>query len=71
MAQIDKNTAFGHQDANEDKCCDNCEKDLIDTIDCDHFCHRSGILGFIAKFVAMIWKLFKINPVCECGMAHY
>lgn len=38
---------------------------------CDHMCHKSGFVGFIWKIVQFFWKLFKINPVCECGAAHY
>jgi hypothetical protein len=39
--------------------------------DCDHMCHKSGISGFIWKIVKFFWKLFKMNPVCECGAVHY
>ncbi len=39
--------------------------------DCDHMCHKKGFLGFIWKIVQFFWKLFKMNPVCECGVAHY
>lgn len=39
--------------------------------DCDHLCHKSGILGFFWKIVQFFTKLFKINPKCECGVAHY
>ena len=38
---------------------------------CDHICHKSGILGFFWKIVKFFSKLFKLNPVCECGVAHY
>ena len=44
---------------------DNTEKN------CDHLCHKDGFLGFIWKIVQFFSKLFKINPVCECGKAHY
>ena len=39
--------------------------------DCDHMCHKSGFMGFIWKIVRFFWKLFKMNPVCECGAVHY
>ena len=39
--------------------------------DCDHLCHKSGFMGFIWKIVRFFWKLFKMNPICECGVAHY
>ncbi|MBQ7116588.1 MAG: leucine-rich repeat domain-containing protein [Clostridia bacterium] len=45
--------------------------DEPDTSDCSHLCHKSGFMGFIWKIVQFFWELFKINPVCECGIAHY
>ena len=39
--------------------------------DCDHMCHKKGFSGFIWKIVRFFWKLFKMNPKCECGAAHY
>jgi hypothetical protein len=38
---------------------------------CDHLCHKGGFVGFIWKIVKFFWKLFKMNPVCACGAAHY
>ena len=38
---------------------------------CDHLCHKGGFMGFIWKIVKFFSKLFKINPVCDCGAAHY
>ena len=79
--------ALTHKDADGDYKCDNgCgyeyekpapEEPTPDTPDeptdstCDHLCHKSGILGFFWKIVKFFSKLFKINPVCECGAAHY
>ncbi len=42
-----------------------------DTEECDHICHKSGFMGFIWKIVLFFQKLFGINPVCQCGEAHY
>ncbi len=39
--------------------------------DCDHLCHKSGFIGFVWKIVRFFSKLFRLNPVCECGAAHY
>ena len=61
--------AKGHVDQNGDGKCDNC--DYIYDNTCDHMCHKSGFNGFIWKIVRFFWKLFKMNPVCECGVAHY
>ena len=79
--------ALEHKDADGDYKCDNgCghefekpapEEPTPDTPDepsddaCDHLCHKSGILGFFWKIVKFFWKLFRMNPVCECGVAHY
>ncbi|MBR2414034.1 MAG: leucine-rich repeat domain-containing protein [Clostridia bacterium] len=38
---------------------------------CDHLCHKSGILGIFWKIIRFLQKLFGMNPVCECGKAHY
>lgn len=38
---------------------------------CSHLCHKSGFMGFIWKIVRFFIKLFKANPVCDCGIAHY
>ncbi len=38
---------------------------------CSHICHKSGFMGFIWKILRFFFKLFKIQPVCSCGVAHY
>lgn len=38
---------------------------------CDHMCHKGGFNGFIWKIVRFFWKLFKMNPTCDCGSKHY
>ncbi|MBR5498113.1 MAG: hypothetical protein IKV76_09065, partial [Clostridia bacterium] len=78
--------ALTHTDADGDYKCDNgcghefekpAEPDTPDTPDeptddaCDHLCHKGGFIGFIWKIVKFFSKLFKLNPVCECGAAHY
>ncbi len=39
--------------------------------ECDHICHKDGVLGILWKIIGFFAKLFKTNPVCECGAAHY
>ncbi len=39
--------------------------------ECNHICHKTGFMGIFAKIALFFWKLFKTNPVCECGAAHY
>ncbi len=34
-------------------------------------CHRDGFIGFFYKIIRLFWMLFKMNPTCECGAAHY
>lgn len=59
----------------DDRCV--CGYDQIAAIDpepdpvCEHLCHSKGVKGFFWKIVQFFTKLFKINPVCECGEAHY
>ena len=76
---------LAHNDDNGDYMCDyGCgyefEKPADPTPDvpdkptdsnCGHICHKSGFMGFIWKIVRFFWKLFKINPICSCGAAHY
>ena len=38
---------------------------------CEHLCHKKGVKGFLWKIVQFFTRLFKIDPVCECGEAHY
>ena len=49
--------------------CVNCG--ASQSVNCGHMCHQSGFNGFIWKIVRFFWKLFNMNPVCECGVAHY
>ncbi len=62
-----KTPATGHN--YEGNICSNCGRSRADN--CKHLCHKSGFMGFIWKIVQFFWKLFKMNPVCECGVNHY
>jgi len=55
-----------HIDKDNNSSCDLCGAHV-----CDHLCHKTGFMGFIWNIVQFFWKLFKMNPVCECGMEHY
>ena len=59
--------ATGHN--YKDNVCINCGNNKAKN--CSHMCHKSGFMGFIWKIVRFFWKLFKMNPVCDCGMKHY
>ena len=63
----DNTPATGHNYV--DGVCTACGESKIDN--CSHMCHKSGFMGFIWKIVRFFWKLFGMNPVCDCGVAHY
>ena len=74
----DYTATVAHRDADGDYYCDWCyelmkaeDNDSDNENNCSHMCHQSGFTGFIWKIVQFFWKLFKMNPVCECGAAHY
>ena len=55
---------------------DGCRYEISDEVEiteviCDHICHQGGIFGFFWDIANFFCKLFKINPVCDCGKAHY
>lgn len=62
-----------HIDDDNNKICDLCGKENTPVEDdCQHICHSENF------FVRIFWKianffnrLFGLNPVCECGEAHY
>ncbi len=58
-----------HKDDNGDNICDVCSEKL--KADCSCNCHKGGFSGFIWKILRFFYKLFKINPTCACGVAHY
>ncbi len=63
-----------HKDNDGDEFCDYCDEFLGSEEEenkCSHICHKSGFMGFIWKIINLFQKLFGINPVCECGKAHY
>ena len=56
----------------EDWVCEWCgEVDPVMTCDCDCHSNPNGIVGFFWKIINFFNKLFRINPVCECGVEHY
>ncbi len=64
-------TKLSHTDSDGDDKCDFCSVSTNPADNCSHMCHKSGFMGFIWSIVKVFSKLFKINPVCECGTAHY
>lgn len=60
--------SVGHS-YNDNGTCTGCGKSRAEN--CTHMCHKTGIADFIWKIVRFFLKLFKIQPVCSCGVAHY
>lgn len=46
--------------------CTECGEDK--SASCSHMCHKNN---FIWKLLKFFFKLFRIQPVCECGVKHY
>ena len=38
---------------------------------CEDICHKDGVIGILYKLIKPLWKLFRINPKCSCGLPHY
>ncbi len=68
---------ISHKDSDGDYLCDFCDKDLApeeeegNANNCSHICHKTGFMGIIWMIARIFMMLFGINPVCECGAAHY
>ncbi len=60
-----------HTDADEDGVCDVCgQTDLY--AGCGCLCHNNNWFWHIVYLIIrIIWKVFKIHPVCACGRLHY
>lgn len=52
-----------HLDEDEDGVCDVCGE-------CDHICHKGGILGFFWSIAEFFIHLFNIESFCYCGELH-
>ncbi len=71
-------STIAHADKNSDGKCDSCgtvtgtvtpdKPAEPDTSKCSHMCHKGGFIWAIVRF---FWKLFRMNPTCACGAAHY
>lgn len=70
-------SATGHTYGNDGICIDcndyNAEYDFSDkpSDNCSCNCHKSGFIGIIWKILRFFYKLFGMNKVCSCGVAHY
>ncbi len=73
-AYVDAETivpAKGHADKDGDGVCDTCKLDAVYG-SCTCLCHSNNwFIKIIYKIIRFIWKLLKMNPVCNCGVVHY
>ncbi len=61
----------GHIDSDKDGICDSCGDTMPEVKNCKCICHKSGFAGFIYKIIRFLWKIFRMNKSCDCGLAHY
>ena len=67
--KTEKVAKISHADSDGNGKCDGCGQSVVNVCDCN--CHATGFRLLIHKIICFFWKLFKINPVCACGTAHY
>ena len=60
--------ALGHDMQNG--VCKTCGYDE-NNVNCDHLCHKDGILGCFWRILCFFMKLFKTNEYCSCGAKHW
>lgn len=63
----DQTPATGHNYV--DGVCIECGNSKADNCSCN--CHKGGFMGFIWKILCFFYKLFGMNKICACGVAHY
>ncbi len=49
--------------------CTECDYDKADTCSCN--CHKSGLSALLWKILNFFYRLLRLNPTCNCGIAHY
>ncbi len=49
--------------------CNECGDQQENNCSCN--CHKTGFMGIIWKILKFFYKLFGMNKVCGCGVAHY
>lgn len=60
-----------HTDKDNNGVCEVCGKTFDPSKTCSHICHKDGFLGLIWKIINFFNRIFKTNPTCSCGAAHY
>lgn len=70
-SEVQQIETTGHYDNDNNNICDDCGKELSASSKCSCNCHKTGFMSFIWKILRFFYKLFGINKVCDCGVAHY
>ena len=66
-SEVNELSATGHN--YQDGVCTECGDSKSNNCSCN--CHKTGFMGFIWKILRFFYKLFGMNKVCSCGVAHY
>ena len=66
-SEVNELSASGHN--YQDGVCTECGDSKSNNCSCN--CHKTGFMGFIWKILRFFYKLFGMNKVCSCGVAHY
>lgn len=66
-SEVKEISATGHN--YQDGVCTECGDSKSNNCSCN--CHKTGFMGFIWKILRFFYKLFGMNKVCSCGVAHY
>lgn len=66
-SEVNELSATGHNYQNG--VCTECGDSKSNNCSCN--CHKTGFMGFIWKILRFFYKLFGMNKVCSCGVAHY
>ena len=49
--------------------CSTCGESKTENCSCN--CHKNGLMGIIWKLLRFFYKIFGMNKICSCGVAHY
>lgn len=62
---------YAHTDADDDGKCDDCGSPAS-VVNCSCTCHNTGTIWNLLNTIKLIiWKLFKVEKHCPCGVVHY
>lgn len=60
-----------HADADKNLVCDDCGL-ALEATECSCGCHKTGFIWDLLNSIRLfVWKLFKVEKHCVCGVLHY